>query len=317
MRAMSGAIGTVRRRTLLAVVIAGVGVGLASTALAQAGPVDLKVVDRETSRELPVWRHGGRMFVAGRPGDRYSLRVRNRTKGRLLLVLSVDGVNVVSGDTASYQQSGYVLDAHAAYDVTGWRKSQAEVAAFTFAALPRSYAALTGRPGEVGVIGLAAFKERVAPEASNREPAPVRPEPRRLGRRPPRPDLPPPPPPPPLPIPPIAAPLREAPATASSPSARAGPSSAPQSPTEATVASRRDEKLGTGHGARESSTVTFTAFERATAYPQAVWRIEYDTYPNLVARGVVDPPPYADGQPRPFPQEPEPAGFVPDPPGVR
>ena len=37
------------------------------------------------------------------------------------------------------------------------RLSDSEVAAFVFASLPQSYAARTGRPGDVGVIGLAAW----------------------------------------------------------------------------------------------------------------------------------------------------------------
>ena len=59
------------------------------------------------------------------------------------------------------------------------------------------------------------------------------------------------------------------------------------------------------------------AFERATSYPQSTWRIEYDTYAHLVARGVVRPVTRFEHDPRPFPREPEPAGFVPDPPHWR
>jgi|SRR5579859_4997251 len=151
-----------RRRTVLAAAIAAIGVAGAAHARADPGPVDLAVVDRDTGEALPVWRHHGRLFVAGEPGARYGLRVVNHTDGRVLLVLSVDGVNVVTGETANYGQRGYVLGAYGAYDVTGWRKSDREVAAFAFAPLPQSYAARTGRPADVGVIGMAVFRERVA-----------------------------------------------------------------------------------------------------------------------------------------------------------
>ena len=149
-----------QRRTVLAAAIA--AIALAGAACARANPdlVDLKVVDRATGEELPTWRHHGRLFVAGEPGALYSLRVTNHTDGRVMLVMSVDGVNIVTGQTASYDQTGYVLGAHETYDVTGWRKSTSEVAAFAFAPLPRSYAAQTGRPTEVGVIGMAVFTER-------------------------------------------------------------------------------------------------------------------------------------------------------------
>ena len=80
--------------------------------------------------------------------------------------MSVDGVNVLTGETAAYGQRGYVLDPYETYDVTGWRKSNAEVAAFNFASLSASYAARTGRPGDVGVIGVAVFKEKSEPPPS-------------------------------------------------------------------------------------------------------------------------------------------------------
>ena len=150
--------GTVlKRRTLLAMAVW--VIGLAGSARASLGPelVDLNVVDRETGQTLPVWRHDGRLFVAGQPGGRYSLRVTNHTGGRVLVVMSVDGVNVLTGQTAGYGQSGYVFRPYESYDVSGWRKSDTEVAAFTFTPQANSYAARTGRPQDIGVIGIAAF----------------------------------------------------------------------------------------------------------------------------------------------------------------
>lgn len=137
--------------------------GGCARAYAPAEPVALAVVDRETGQELEQWRHGGRTYVAGRPGARYALRVANRTGGRVLVVLSVDGVNILTGETASPDQRGYVLGPFESYDLTGWRKSMTEVAAFAFAPQSRSYAARTGRPLDVGVIGMAVFKEKPAP----------------------------------------------------------------------------------------------------------------------------------------------------------
>jgi len=80
------------------------------------------------------------------------------------------------------------------------------------------------------------------------------------------------------------------------------------------AAPRDDEKLGTAHGAREWSMVYMVSFARATSYPQCVRQIEYDTYANLVASGVIRPSPYAGRRPQPFPLNPGEAGFVPDPP---
>src|SRR5579863_5209149 len=155
----------VQRRTLLASAAAAMGLVFAAGAqaypYANPVPVDLQVVDRETGQVLRLWRHEGRLFVAGQPGDRYSLRVTNRTDRRVLVVMSVDGVNILSGETAGYDQRGYIFGPRESYDLSGWRKSLSEVADFTFARLPESYAARTGRPQNVGVIGIAVFNEKV------------------------------------------------------------------------------------------------------------------------------------------------------------
>jgi hypothetical protein len=87
---------------------------LLSTCLALSGAAagrlaDLAVYDRATSRELPVHWHEGRAYVVGRPGNEYQVIVRNRSGEDLLAVISVDGVNAVSGETANPRQSGYVL----------------------------------------------------------------------------------------------------------------------------------------------------------------------------------------------------------------
>src|SRR2546430_225921 len=99
----------------------------------------------------------GRRYVVGKPGNEYAIRVRNGGSERALAVMSVDGVNVITGDTASPSQSGYVLDAHGSFEIAGWRTSQSRTATFFFTTLANSYATRTGRPDNVGVIGVAVF----------------------------------------------------------------------------------------------------------------------------------------------------------------
>jgi hypothetical protein len=124
---------------------------------------ELSVYDRNQGRNLPVYQHEGRHYVVGKPGNRYQIVLRNQSGQDLLAVTAVDGVNVVSGETAAWQQSGYVLDAHRQTEIKGWRKSMSAVAQFYFTALSDSYAARTGRPDNVGVIGVALFRSRVEP----------------------------------------------------------------------------------------------------------------------------------------------------------
>ena len=142
-----------------------VALACAGTAHAHGRLVDLTVYDRAEGRPLPVYWHGGRAYVVGKPGNEYQVSVRNRLREDVLTVVSVDGVNVISGETANPSQTGYVLSPAQGYDILGWRKSLAETAAFYFTALGDSYAARTGRPDNVGAIGVAVFRKKAPPVA--------------------------------------------------------------------------------------------------------------------------------------------------------
>src|SRR5688572_3034160 len=156
-----------RLRTAIAVVLLAAG-----HAQAHGGLADVSVYDRTEGRRLPIHWHEGRAYIAGKPGNEYQLSLRNRLPEDLLAVVSVDGVNVITGQTAHPSQSGYVLAARRAMDIAGWRRSLSQTAAFYFTALPDSYAARTGRPGDVGVIGVALFRRKQEPRPA----APIAPE---------------------------------------------------------------------------------------------------------------------------------------------
>ena len=151
-------------RKWIATIIALLLSGMAT--MACAGQLaSLSVINQNTGERLTVWRHQGRNYVAGNPGDRYAVEVINKTGARVLSVVSVDGINAISGATAAAGQAGYVLDAWRPLEIKGWRKNMEEVAAFYFTRLPDSYAARTERPDNVGVIGVALFQEYVEPIA--------------------------------------------------------------------------------------------------------------------------------------------------------
>jgi hypothetical protein len=272
--------------------------GLASTpALAVGRLADVTVVDRDTGETLQTHYHRGEYWVAGRPGARYSLQIQNRDGRRLLAVTSVDGVNVLTGETAAIDQRGYVFDPWLGYGIAGWRKSDSEIAAFTFTSIPKSYAARTGRPDNVGVIGVALFRERLPPQQLPQISQAVPPAPR-LEMSPPalRGDL-----------------ATEQFEEVESAAARAA-GQAKNSASDARAALTRPAapSLGTGHGQREYSSVINVAFERERAAPDEVIRIRYDSQVNLVAMGIVPPPPRKPRQVDPFPRSPQ-LGYVPDP----
>ncbi|MDH1253641.1 UNVERIFIED_CONTAM: hypothetical protein NO986_04870 [Comamonas sp. A-3] len=247
----------------------------------------ISIVERATGRVLPQYSHEGELWVVGRPGANYAVRIRNFESRRIMGVISVDGVNAINGRTASSRaEGGYVLDAGDSYDVRGWRKSNDNVAAFYFSESDMSYAARTGRPQDVGVIGVALYREKLPEPAA------------------------------------YQGPLHEpqAQASASAAESAAADVAVPQAASKSRSAERRAPQasptpsLGTGHGAVERSQVTQVDFEADTDQPRQMVRIRYDSYANLVARGVIREPRPRPSQPRapnPFPGD---NGFVPDPP---
>ncbi len=146
-------------------------IGLAAVLCSLAGNVqalgtlaELTVYDRKQMRALPVYSYEGRYYVVGKPGNEYQIVVHNQSGADILTVVSVDGVNAITGETAAPEQSGYVLAPWESYKIKGWRKSMENTAAFYFTAHENSYAARTGRPDNTGVIGVAVFKRYLQPQ---------------------------------------------------------------------------------------------------------------------------------------------------------
>ncbi len=226
--------------------------------------VELDVIDRDSGQWLPEYGHRGDTWIAGVPGHRYSVRLTNTTGERVLLVLSVDGVNAVTGQTASPSQGGYVLDPWESTEIAGWRKSLDDVAQFLFTDLPDSYAARTGRPDDVGVIGIAVFRERQ--------------------------------------IRPVYAPMPSPPSASGRAREQAASKAAAPAAADSAMAESAPQRLGTGHGQREWAPVGQTEFVRASHRPQQVSQLRYDDAQTLAAIGVFPRPyPYARTAPRAFP----------------
>jgi hypothetical protein len=109
---------------------------------------------------LPTFSHEGRRFLLGTMGQRYRIHLVNPTAARVEAVISVDGLDVLDGKPANLAKRGYVLPAFADVTIDGWRTSMDTVAAFRFATVRDSYAARTSTDRNVGVIGVAFFRER-------------------------------------------------------------------------------------------------------------------------------------------------------------
>lgn len=82
---------------------------------------EVSIYDRDPQRRLPIIEHAGRQYVTGTPRHIYEIVIRNRHGEEILGVVSVDGANVISGKTASPEQSGYVIPGGQRLALSGWR----------------------------------------------------------------------------------------------------------------------------------------------------------------------------------------------------
>jgi hypothetical protein len=119
----------------------------------------------------------GRFYLEARPGARYAVRLANRTAERLGVAVTVDGLNVISGERtipknriSRWTHEGrpepepgrmYILDPSDETVIRGWRSSLQDVRQFTFVDERASYASRSGKANSrMGWIEVAVYRER-------------------------------------------------------------------------------------------------------------------------------------------------------------
>jgi hypothetical protein len=108
--------------------------------------------------------YNGRASIIGLLGERYDIVVRNLTSHRIEAVVSVDGLDVLDGRSASYSKRGYLIESRGSVTISGWRTSSSSVAAFRFSNAGDSYSSRKyGSTRNLGVIGVAVFTEKLPP----------------------------------------------------------------------------------------------------------------------------------------------------------
>lgn len=186
-------------------------------------------------------------WVEGRNQKEYSLRITNQCNFRVLAVASVDGLNVLNGQKANYNQGGYIVEPGVPVVIPGWRKSDSNTAAFYFTYPEDSYAQRVSKGQNVGVIGVAFFKEEYIP---------------------------------PLPKPwPPGENIGDA---RSYNRSEAAPSARMQENE-----SKADKSLGTGYGRNIEAPIVRSAFKRASDTPFSITSIRYETRNKLVQMGAI------------------------------
>lgn len=117
----------------------------------------------ENGESLATYAQRGRYYVLGGAGDRYIVHVTNPTAQRIEAVITVDGLDVIDGESGDLKKRGYVVPAYGDVRIEGFRTSTENVATFRFSAVAESYAQRKGKGRNVGVIAVAIFEETPPP----------------------------------------------------------------------------------------------------------------------------------------------------------
>jgi hypothetical protein len=254
---------------------------------AEAGATFVAVsveIDGRPASLYPAPDGSGRFYLEARKGARYAVTLANRTADRVGVVLTVDGLNVISGRREEGRGRMYVLDPWQRTTVRGWRTSLQEVRRFTFVDEQASYAARSGKANEkMGWIEVAVYRERWdVVQARPRLRWPEGPEPVESERGRERAEA------------PAAAPTGSEHGQAGAPSAEA-PAAGARDTAEAQAPTFQGETKsypGTGWGQRTRDPVVLVSFDPEPDPCERV-TLRYEYRPALVALGVLPrrPPP--------------------------
>lgn len=106
-----------------------------------------------------------RAYVEAAQGERYGIRIANNTGDRIGVVVAVDGRNIISGRKSHLRNTErmYILPPYGSATYEGWRTERDTVNRFYFTDPGDSYAASFGDLSAMGVIAVAAYRERHVP----------------------------------------------------------------------------------------------------------------------------------------------------------
>ena len=113
-------------------------------------------------RPVREYTHKGMQFIESRHGSNYSIKIKNDNGARVMAVVSVDGLDVITGKPAEKTNKGYIVDAYSSTEIKGYRLSDTDSAAFVFVSKDKSYVAnaAQGDKRNSGVIGIRVFEEK-------------------------------------------------------------------------------------------------------------------------------------------------------------
>jgi hypothetical protein len=139
------------------------------------GEATVEVVSDSGSTLLTIphkdfWTGGTRVikqFLEARKGERYSIVIRNRTAGRIGVVVAVDGRNIITGKRSDLKNTEdmYIVGGHETGRYEGWRTDKDTVHRFYFTDPGDSYSMRTfSDASAMGVIAVAVYREKERPQ---------------------------------------------------------------------------------------------------------------------------------------------------------
>lgn len=116
------------------------------------------------NKVVDVYEHDFDKYIWAKKGNEYGIMIWNKTNRRVEVVISVDGINIITGETANYSQRGYVINSNTYPNlknvIPGFRIDEKYAGNFTFGGLKNTYANILNKPDNIGVIGAAFFHEK-------------------------------------------------------------------------------------------------------------------------------------------------------------
>lgn len=112
-------------------------------------------------RACKEYSQNGGTYIEARHGTNYTVKIKNDNPYRVMTVVSVDGLDVVSGKNAAETDTGYIIEAYDSLEIKGYRINDNDCASFVFTSRGKSYVQnIKGDARNCGVIGLRAFREK-------------------------------------------------------------------------------------------------------------------------------------------------------------
>jgi hypothetical protein len=132
--------------------------------------VDVRIVP-DSGEEFPKYRtyphflqEGKFFYMEAVKGQRYSIRVTNRSNRRIGVVIAVDGRNIIDGKKSDLERNErmYIIGAHETNTFEGWRTGLDRTNRFYFTEQSDSYAEkVFADASAMGTIALAVYKEKL------------------------------------------------------------------------------------------------------------------------------------------------------------